>query len=246
MISYQSGGRVPLRAIPAVRRRQDVIEQLQELVSSGEWRPGDQLPPERELGEQLGVSRTVVREAIHVLAERGLFEVVHGRGTFVREPDPAGDISERLRLHLRLEESAYWKTTEARYVLEAAIARLAASRREDADLIRLRDALERMQGALDEPPVFVAADHEFHLALAAATQNEVFAVLARTIQDLVTPLRQELFDVIPISRRAQDFHRQIFQAVVAQDPDAAETAMRGHLDEMEQYLRRRLAPGDRA
>jgi GntR family transcriptional repressor for pyruvate dehydrogenase complex len=192
------------------------------------------------LGQRLAVSRTVVREAVRVLAERGLLAVLHGRGTFVRQPNP-GDVSERLRLLLRLEESAYWKTTETRHVLEPAIARFAATRRTEADLVRLREALQRMDMSLHDPPVFVAADHEFHIALAAATQNEVFAVLARTMQDLVTPLRRELFGYIPISPEAQDFHRQICQAVVDQDPDAAETAMRAHLDEMEAYLRERLA-----
>lgn len=235
---------MPLRSMPPARRRLDVIEQLQDLVVSGELRPGDQLPPERQLGERLAVSRTVVREAVRVLAERGLVDVVHGRGTFVRAPNPA-DMAERLRLLLRLEESAYWKTTETRHVLEPAIARIAAMRRTDADVAHLRTALERMDSALDDPTVFVAADHEFHMVLAVATQNEVFALLARTVQELVTPLRRELFGCIPISEDAQEYHRRIFRAVVQKKPRAAESAMQGHLDEMEAYLRERLGPDGR-
>ena len=234
---------MPLKAMRASSRRRDVISQLEELVLSGEWQPGDQLPPERVLGDRLAVSRTIVREAVHVLAERGLLDVVHGRGTFVREPSLA-DFSARLRLLVRLEESAYWKTTETRHVLEPAIARLAASRRRDADIEQLREALERMDAALHDPSVFVAADHEFHIALATATQNEVFGVLARTVQDLVTPLRHELFGYIPISPQAQELHRQIYQAVLSQQPDDAEAAMQAHLDEMEQYLRQHLAAAE--
>src|SRR5260370_32333974 len=95
---------MPLYTMPPSNRRQDVVDQLQQLVLSGEWQPGDQLPPERSLGERLAVSRTVVREAVRVLAERGLLAVQHGRGTFLRQQNPGGG-SQRLRLLVRLRET---------------------------------------------------------------------------------------------------------------------------------------------
>src|SRR5438874_90483 len=152
----------------------DIVQRLEAAITAGALQPGDQLPPERDLCEQLGVSRTSLRAAVQRLAERGLLSVEVGRGTFVRQPS-SRQLSERLALLLRLDEDSYWKITEARHVVETQIAALAASRRGDADLQALRAALEQMDAAMDNALAFVDFDERFHLALAAAAGNEVLA-----------------------------------------------------------------------
>ncbi len=218
----------------------DIVRRLEAEIAGGTLRPGDQLPPERDLCAQLGVSRTSVRAAVQRLAERGLVSVEMGRGTFVRQPS-ARQISERLALLLRLDQASYWKITEARRAVEGRIAALAARRRRDDHLAALRHALEGMDSAGDEAVPYIERDEEFHLALAAAAGNEVLAALSQNLQAMARGMRREIFAVVSASRGARHYHWLIFEAVARRAPRAARRAMEGHLREMEEYVRRSLA-----
>jgi GntR family transcriptional repressor for pyruvate dehydrogenase complex len=218
----------------------DIVRRLEAEIAGGALRPGDQLPPERDLCVQLRVSRTSLRAAVQRLAERGLVSVEMGRGTFVRQPS-ARQLSERLALLLRLDQDSYWKIAEARHAVEGRIAALAARRRRDDHLAALRWALEGMDAAGDEALLYIARDEEFHLALATAAGNEVLAALSQNLQAMARRMRHEIFAAVSASRGARHYHWLIFEAIARRAPGAARRAMEGHLREMEEYVRGSLA-----
>src|SRR3954453_987461 len=121
---------------PKERLYQEIVDQIQQQILSNALKPGDQIPAERDLAERFGVSRTAVREAIKSLTEKGLIEVFVGRGTFVTNLT-TDRVVESITLLLRNEQDNIESLQEARELLEAATARLAASRRSDAHVARL-------------------------------------------------------------------------------------------------------------
>jgi GntR family transcriptional repressor for pyruvate dehydrogenase complex len=172
----------PIR--PKERLYQEIVEQIQQQIVSGQLKPGDQIPAERELADQFGVSRTAVREAIKSLTEKGLIEVFVGRGTFVTHFSP-DRLVESMTLLLRNERDRMESLTEAQAVLDVPIARLAARHRTPDIIDRLRVIVDRMERDAGAPEQLVEADEEFRAELARATGNPVLAVLSRTLTMLL-------------------------------------------------------------
>src|SRR5574338_442321 len=129
---------------PKERLYQEIVDQIQQQILSGALKPGDQIPAERDLAERFGVSRTAVREAIKSLTEKGLIEVFVGRGTFVTNLSP-DRVVESMTLLLRTEPHNVASLQEARELLEIPTARLAALRRTDANLDRLRAIMAEIE-----------------------------------------------------------------------------------------------------
>lgn len=150
--------------------------QIQNLITERQLKPNDRLPAERELAEQFGVSRTVVREGLRGLAAKGLLEVTPSReGTTVRPPSTQ-TLSEimRLFLHSDTRASDYQNLLEVRCALEVAIAGLAAQRRTTEDLKQTTRILDDTLAVGDDCDRFVRCDLAFHRALADATHNRLF------------------------------------------------------------------------
>lgn len=156
-----------------------VIAQLRDSVSSGEWPVGTRIPTESALVTALGVGRNTVREAVRALAHSGILEVRQGDGTYVRA---TSEVSGALR---RLCGSELREVLEVRRCLEAEGARLAAAARTDADLAEIRDLLAR-RDALDDQDAFVVADARFHSAVVRASHNAVLTELYRGLSEVVT------------------------------------------------------------
>jgi GntR family transcriptional repressor for pyruvate dehydrogenase complex len=211
-----------------------IAAELEQAILSGELAPGDLLPSERDISAQRGVSRSVVREALGRLASLGLVRSVHGSGTRVEAPSsrPVTMGYQRLlsRPDCRLEDLA-----AVRLPLETTIAALAATRRTDADLERL----EKTQQVLGKPrrslEAHVAADVEFHAALADATGNPLFQVVLAPIQQLLIDSRRRTLGHYG-SEIAYRHHGEILAAVRACDAEAATAAMRRHLEANFQHL----------
>jgi GntR family transcriptional repressor for pyruvate dehydrogenase complex len=229
-----------LRIEPIERGRlvDEVLQRLEAMIVG--MAPGSQLPTEQELGAQLGVSRTSIRSAVQRLAERGVVSVEVGRGTFVREPDTQR-LSEQLGLLVRLDRDSYWQITEARRIVEVQVAGLAAARRGEAHLESMQAALEIMDSSMKDSDRFAEGDEEFHLAIAGAADNEVLAMFSQQLQAMIRAARHEIFSVIEISPRAQEYHREIYDGIRRRAPGEAMAAAARHLDEMESYIRRMLA-----
>lgn len=211
------------------RLYQQIVEQIEQRVVSGDLRHGDRLPTERELAEQFGVSRTAVREAMKALAQKGLIQVRPGRGTFVIDGTSQA-VRHSLSLMLMLgSDGASANLVEIREILEPEIAARAALRASDEHIAALQQAVVAMDGALQDPDAFITADHTFHRALAESTQNVIFLHLIDSIVDLLQGQRKRISLVSGGIERGQYHHKQILEAVTRHDPSAAREAMIAHL-----------------
>lgn len=225
-------------ARPRERLSDQVAAQLQELIASGRVRAGEKLPSERELCELLGVSRTVVREAVRALASKRLVEVRPGGGAVVRAPD-AALVSELMTLMLRGDSAAtFGHVHEVRRLLEVEVAGLAAERRDEVDLGALEACLAAMREHAGDPPRWAAADVAFHAALADATHNPLYGVLLASIAELLMEVRLTGARLPETPELAYRHHHQIVERVRAGDRPGARAAMQDHLRESETTFQR--------
>jgi GntR family transcriptional repressor for pyruvate dehydrogenase complex len=198
------------------------------VISSGLGQ-GERLPPERELVDRLGVSRTVVREALNLLEARGLISIEHGRGAVVSGGNTRA-VRDTLGLLLRVRPRALWELLEMRQILEVEIAGLAAERAGPEDTAAMRVQLERMLAAVDAPEGYVDADVEFHALLARAARNDVLLTMIGPIGELLRASRQVSAARRPGSvLRALGEHEEILRRVEEGDAEGARREMRAHL-----------------
>jgi GntR family transcriptional repressor for pyruvate dehydrogenase complex len=211
------------------RRLSDkVADMMLETILSDRLQVGDRLPSERELGEQFGVSRTVIREAIRALVTKGVIDVRSGSGLRVAAVD-ANAVSESMSLFLRGGTLDFEKVHEVRAVLEVHLAGLAAERATDDDVAQLRGIHERMQSETADVEAAARDDLEFHRAIARATHNELFLLLMDSIGSSLIDIRRENLGSGSAPMTLSQ-HESILEAIAAHDPDAARTAMRIHLE----------------
>jgi GntR family transcriptional regulator, transcriptional repressor for pyruvate dehydrogenase complex len=216
-----------------------VARLLLDYLLAGHVPPGGRLPSERHLAEELGVGRSVVREALKTLSLLGLVEVRHGDGTFLRSVE-SGLLPSVIEWGLLLGERRTADLVEARQHLEAVTAQLAAARRTDSDLVALKDALVGMRSAGPDIEAFVAADVAFHLAVAEAAGNSVLSDVLRNIQSLLRVWITRVIHAAGDSGPSCQEHVPVYEAIVRRDPIAAGAAMRAHLDGAARRLRSAL------
>jgi GntR family transcriptional regulator, transcriptional repressor for pyruvate dehydrogenase complex len=222
-----------------------VAELLLETILSKGLQPGDRLPSERELGDQFGVSRTVIREAVRALAAKGLIDVRTGSGLRVAAVD-GSTVSESMSLYLRGGAVDYPKVHEVRKTLEVEIAGLAADRATKEDIAAMREIGERME-ELVETDVEEASllDLEFHRAIAVATDNDLYLLLLDSIGEALLEVRRDNLRQPPAVADALASHRAILDGIAARDTEGARRAMSEHLDNVAAHWRtsRRAAGG---
>ena len=208
-----------------------ITDQIQELIVSNSLHPGDKLPGERELAETLGVSRTVVREAIRVLSVKGLVEVKPGCGTYVRALD-SRNASASMELFLKTQQAGAspGDLCEIRCMIEVEAADLAAQRATVVDCARLQACIDGMLENVDDPERYVRHDLAFHLALTEATHNDLFPVLLTPIADLLAGVMQTRMQTPGAAMAGIDEHRDILAQIEVKAPSSARRAMRHHLD----------------
>lgn len=236
-----------LAAAPAPRRRsrslaQQLVLDLTQQIHGGELRPGEKLPTESEIVRVRGVSRTVVREAISRLQASGLVETRHGIGTFVLEPPEGSSLGIDAATLVTVRDIV--AVLELRISLETEAAALAAMRRTDADLQRIREALLAFDAAIEADEQCVSADIAFHLAIGEATHNRYFVdfmlQLGKTIIPRARLNASQLLDGnrVEYLRRVNREHEDIYNGIRRSDPEAARAAMRTHLaNSRERFLR---------
>lgn len=237
-----------LSAPPRRRSRNlahDIVETLGDRIREGVLATGAKLPTEAAVMGEFGVSRTVVREAISKLQAAGLVETRHGVGTFVVG---AGDASVfRIEPQQLATLRDVIAVLELRIGLESEAAGLAAQRRSAANLATMRASLDAFAAAVEEGRDAVAADFQFHSEIARATQNEHFAGLMATLGAQIIPRARLEPTRAPdperqaYLRRVNTEHESIYDAIAAQDPDAARAAMRTHLANSRERRRRAFA-----
>ncbi|EHN73821.1 GntR family transcriptional regulator [Streptomyces sp. NRRL WC-3753] len=161
---------------------EQVITALRQQIASGEWPVGSRIPTEPELVEQLGVARNTVREAVRALAHNGLLDIRQGSGTYVVATSELAGVMQR-----RFAGAAPQHIAELRSTLESAAARLAAERRTEKDLKQIDGLLLRREEAWEsgEAEAFVAADATFHLAVVAASHNDVMTAMYADLSEVL-------------------------------------------------------------
>ena len=232
---------------PLERRKvyEQVAEQLLAQIGSRALRPGDPLPPERELTESFGVGRSSIREALRMLESQGVISSVNG-GAFV-VADAASPLNSSLRLVITLDEDAgIHHLFELRLILESEAAALAATRREDRHLQQMDAAIEQMAAALagdGNADAFIDADLRFHLAVAEATGNRLVLHSMHAVRDVV---RRALLTIVRIPQSPQSAvveHRAIRAAIAANDAAGAREQMRKHLVRVESDVEKGVSHG---
>ena len=200
-----------------------------EMIRSNALKPGDVLPPERELGRQFGVSRTVVREAVRALGAKGLLEVRTGSGVRVIAVDES-TVRESMRHFVQGSSVDYAKVDEMRRVLEVAAAGLAAERADAADLAAMDETIDAFANECTDLEKSVQHDLAFHRAIARATHNELFLVLHDSMGEMLLEVRRRNLARGRSERRlVVGMHQRIRDAIAAHDPAGAQDAMRDHL-----------------
>ena len=217
----------PTYAPISTRRLPDqVIDRLVDQMVNGTARVGQRLPSETELAREFGVGRSTLREAVKALAHIGLLEVRPGDGTYVRALPQ--DVEPLSRLLLR---SHVIDVYEVRRTLEVDISSLACERRDIKDLERMREALKRCAQHVGpgEEDEFLEADLGFHLAVAAATKNEVFVKLYEAFRMVLRVVLAEVIRMPNVQRNANALHAALVDAIEARNADEAQEVTKRHL-----------------
>ena len=232
---------------PVERRKVyvQIAEQLLGQIGSRRLRPGDVLPPERELTESFRVGRSSIREALRMLESQGVIQAVNG-GAFV-VAEAANPLESSLRLLFALDEQAGMHNLfELRRILECEAAALAAQRRTDAHLDEMEAATAAMESALangDAGQGFIEADLRFHLAVAEATGNRLVLHSMQAVRDV---LRRALLTVYHIPQSPESAiveHRAVRTAIAAGDAERSRDEMRAHLVRVETDVQKGVLNG---
>lgn len=223
-----------------IRRRklyEEVAARIEDMIHGGRFAPGDQLPSEKDIMEELGVGRSTVREALLSLRRMGLVTVRSGERARVTAPTATvlvDELSGAAR-HLLAQEGGIERFQQARALFEVGLARLAAQLATADDLERLRAALEENRQAIGDHDSFKRTDVAFHFVIAAIPQNPIFTAMHNAVAEWLTEQRTTS------GRSAQAFdvafraHDRIFDAIAAGDEMRAQEEMQRHLDEVAKF-----------
>lgn len=218
----------PVARAPRLSDR--VADMMLETILERELQPGDPLPSERDLGDQFGVSRTVIREAMRSLSARGVVSSLPGRGLVVAALDPE-DVTSSMSLYLRGQRHLpYERIHEVRSALEVDVAGLAAERATAADIAKLHEAHQRMAVAVDDVEVASQADVDFHRAVAESTDNDLFLIMLDSIGGVMLEIRRVTLGLPNDAQVGTEQHERILAAIESHDVEGARAAMHEHLE----------------
>jgi GntR family transcriptional repressor for pyruvate dehydrogenase complex len=232
--------KLELNQVRRVRVFEHAVNQIRAVIERGDLEPGDRLPTEQALSQDLDVSRSSIREALRVLEAEGLIEVRRGAGAFVA-PRASWNASTRSAVEAWIgqREEALHQLLEVREYIEGLTARLAADSATDDLIEELRQIVQEQAACCpDEPDVdqIAGLDNRFHLRISAASGNDI----ADEIMNHVLPSFNESNKaVIFAGQRADDIvqeHQAIVEAIADRDGAAAERAMRAHIDQVQKVI----------
>ncbi|RPD40678.1 FadR family transcriptional regulator [Chitinophaga barathri] len=196
----------------------EVAAQLQELICSGKYDIGQQLPTEPELMQQFAVGRSTIREAVRLLVNGGLVRVQQGLGTFITSRQPMAE-----PLAKRLHRAQYQDLNEVRLLLEVKIAEKAAMHRTKEDIAQMKDFLKQrhMHAKANNVEACMQADINFHTSIAVASQNEIMVDLYKTISTHILQSFIDRFDDTDAFLDSQALHKSLLEAIIDKNPAQA-------------------------
>lgn len=216
---------------------QQVVSQIVELIRTGNLRPGDRLPSERELVEIFGISRPSLRESMRALSVLGIVESRHGGGAFVTELD-ATTMLAPLDLFLALAQANFDDAFESRRIIEIEIVRKAAAKATRADIADLNDMIAAHATIQSDPVGFRILDSRFHEKLSAIAGNAVLRRVAYGLYNMGLDFRRRATEEPGLIAQSTQDHTRIASAIAAQDPERAASAMTRHIGHIEDSTRR--------
>lgn len=224
-----------LRPVNRVLISEGIIDQIKNLILSGDLKPGDLLPSEIKMASQMGVGRSTLREALQVLIHLGFIER-RGKETIV-SPSVQQKLFPRDILSHYQAHKGVMEMIELRKVVESFLAESAAIRASDEVIERLGQVVKEMEESTGDIQRFIASDHQFHLCIAEGVQNKIFYDLMMGIRNL---LRESQKLVLLKSRRilprSMEFHRKIYLAIKERKPKVARRLMLAHLADVEKEI----------
>lgn len=227
-----------LKRVEKRRTWQEVVHQIEVQILEGHLRPGDRLPGERQLAEQLGVSRASVREALRVLEALEFIRARSGTGEgsgsiVVQEPTAGGAMTSLLRLHIGLSHFTMPDVIQARAVVESWAARMAARRAGRADIANLAAILTRMESSSLSRWDFNELDTEFHVGLAETSGNRLVTYFMHAIRDAVRIEMVAAFDRLAdwqeVAEGLRKEHAAVLHAITVRDEEAAARTLENHI-----------------
>jgi len=237
MIGTESPATVGFEAIPRNKVYQEVAKQLERRITE-ELKPGDRLPPERELVRMLGVSRSSVRDAIRTLELMGLLQPRQGIGTVVCHPAAAP--ANPLAAALLEKRKMVAELLDVRKMIEPPLARRAALHVSRDEIAHMEDIVARQEAKVRGGELGIEEDSEFHYGIALASGNSVVLKVVDVLMDLLRETRERSLQVEGRQEKSLAGHRRILSALKRGDAAAAEAAMRRHLSEIEGIVLKKL------
>jgi GntR family transcriptional regulator, sialic acid-inducible nan operon repressor len=220
---------------------QEVLARLMRRIEHGEIRPGDQLPPERELMEQFGVGRPAIREALQAMERSGIVEISHGERARVVVPtaqDLIDQVASGARHLLQMQPDMLEHLKQARVFLEGGTARIAAQRATPADVALLRQRIEEQRAAIPQDAEFLAKDMAFHREVARVSGNPIFPAVIEAVFQWASAYYQPLVRAPGAEALTLEEHTRLVDAIEAGDGAAAEEAMHDHLTRSNELYKR--------
>lgn len=231
--------------------REQVVDEIGRSIVSGELKPGDALPREEVLLDRYKISRTVLRDALNVLAGKGLVDARPRRGTVVRPRSAWNQLDEVVLAWRVQEQGSAWtqeeerrvdRLMELRRIVEPAAVALAAERGTSDDFAELQRIYDTMAAATGTPGDFIEADLAFHVACLHMSKNDYLAPIANAIKtEMMVSMRVTNSNPQVNREISLPLHKAILDAVVSRDAEGAADAMRVHLDDTEQRRARNRA-----
>ena len=216
---------------------EQIAAQLLLMIREKKLRPGDKLPPERDLAARMQVSRPSLREALRALAIMNIIEIRQGDGTYITSLKPAELMVEHLDLVFALEDTTFLELFEARKVLEVGIVALAAQRITDQEIAGLEACLESAIEKIQDKETFLQSDKKLHGLITSAARNPILASYMEAISRLGDASRHRTVSLPGVPYQTVEDHRKIVDALKARDPEAARLAMLDHLNNVQQKLK---------
>lgn len=205
-----------------------VVQRIKELLERGELKAGSRLPPERELAEMLHISRPSLRTALKALSVMGIIHAKPGAGTYIANSLPEV-FTEPMRFMTLINNTSDEEMFEARLIIEAGLAELAAERAVEEDIKTMNIEIEGMRASANDPENYLKHDIRFHQAIAKAANNKLMSGVMDTVAQLLFNLRRETVKHAVDQEEAIDWHRKIVEAIKRRDPERAKYMLTGHL-----------------
>ena len=215
---------------------EEIVDEILSMIREGKIRPGDRLPSERQLAANLNVSRPSLREAMRALSVMNVVDIIHGDGVYVTTLEPE-KLFQHFEFVFSLDDSTFLQLFEARQVVEAGFAEMAAANATETDIRELETILARAAECVDDAELFLQTDLDMHDKIAEIAHNPILQRLMAGVSQLSRASRKRTTDLPGVRQETLGDHRDIVTAIATHDSEAARQAMLRHLGHVQARLK---------